>query len=872
MRRKLLISLVLSLVSISLMADARYRNARYASFAEGSPKGGIVFVGDSITDLGEWWEFFGDRPEILNRGVSGTTSEEMLAHVSSITALEPAKMFLMIGINDFVNPRIAGPDKTVSRIEKIVLAVRDASPSTQIFIESILPVSENNTRISADDIVLANEGLKALCSKYDLPYIDLWSSFVIKGRKCLDPSLSNDGLHLNVKGYGIWTRKIAPMVGYDSVLPVNPEVSYFGLKGSFGMRASAFKYLPAGGGYPILLDGDDGNCSPSREFRNGKRVRNRSIGWGTGTVTKENLDIISGVVYGQDTEIPFSQCNVLVNHPGDAVLNKTSGRTALSMRELFDGHWMSGYRLFEEVQFRQFSWNNRQPHKWFTFDIGTYARLSKAVVMPYCGFTQSDPAIFELWAWTGDGDIPSKTPEDWFETDPKWVRIARVDASSQNQKTAKFRIDKTGVGNPDTDPCVGGLEFRTGNCCADIPSARFYRFRMLNNYYGLVRYEYEEFTNFYEYTHACTMSELRLWRNDSPICTNEWQEPQPPVVDEKARDIVLFYCGGPRDRTKDSCPNFTDYIITDESRPRWLFDSSILLQQYPDNVHTYYGMGRMVKDGVSLFRLPARKDHIETLWKDWFEIFIPRLERQLGEAKRIVSQPFHKHHLVLMLSVLPKHRLYDYEWGCIDGTLEPDWDDWEQTKKVYFWQIDRLIGQFNAGNYQNVELLGFYWPQEDAGIAVWHLKDIADYIHAKGYQFSYIPMFNKNHCVYPLYSTWVDSGFDHTYLQPNYFFDKRVPYSRLAQACEIAGKYGMDMEMEFSPSNHPENIERLEHYMNVFDSCGVFNNSRSIAYYQRYRDFSDLKESRQTDSYKYSLYERLRDYVAKRHEMFYESK
>lgn len=864
--KRFFIVVMLALVSITADADWRYRAERYKSFEAEVPKGGIVFVGDSITDLGEWWEFFGDRPEILNRGVSGTTSEEMLAHISSITAIEPEKMFLMIGINDFVVPRIAGPDKTVSRIEKIILAVREASPSTKLFIESILPVSENNTRISADDIILANEGLKKLCRKYGLRYIDLWSSFVIKGRKCLDPSLSNDGLHLNVRGYSIWTHKISKYVGYSSILPENPEVSYYGLRGSFGMRASAFRYLPVNGNYPVLIKGDDGNCSSTREYLGGKRVRNRSIGWGTGTVKKENLEIISKMIYGTDSEIPFSQCRVLINHPGDAILNRTSGNKALTMRELFDGRWMSGYRRFDEVGFRQFSWNNRQPHKWFTFDIGEYARLSKAVVMPYCGFTQSDPAIFELWAYTGEGDVPPITPEDWFETDPKWVRIARVDASAEYEKTRKFRLDNSGIGNPEVDPCVNGLEFRTGNCCKEIPSARFYRFRMLNNYYGLVRYEYEEFMNFYDYTHACTMSELRLWKNDAPVCINDWEEPRRPYSEAKARDIVLFYCGGPKDGMKKTSPNFTDYIITDEKEPRWLFDGSLLLQQYPDNTHTYYGMGRMVKDGVTSFRLPADRNQIELLWRDWFEYIIPRLEKQIGEARKIVRQPFRKHQLVLMLSVLPKHNISDYEWGKLNGTDIIDWDDWDQAKKAYFWQIDRLVSQFKACHYENIDLLGFYWPQEDAGIAVWHLKELADYIHSKGYQFNYIPMFNKNHCVYPLYSTWIDSGFDFTYLQPNYFFDSKVPYSRLEEACRMAEKYGMGLEMEFSPSNHPENIERLEHYMNVFDSCGVFENSRSIAYYQRYRDFSDLKESKGKDEYKYSLYQRLRDYVAKRHE------
>jgi hypothetical protein len=59
----------------------------------------IIFLGNSITDGCEWSELLADR-HVKNRGISGDVTAGVLNRIREITASKPAKVFLLIGIND----------------------------------------------------------------------------------------------------------------------------------------------------------------------------------------------------------------------------------------------------------------------------------------------------------------------------------------------------------------------------------------------------------------------------------------------------------------------------------------------------------------------------------------------------------------------------------------------------------------------------------------------------------------------------------------------------------------------------------------------------------------------------------------------------
>ncbi|HVZ25875.1 MAG TPA: GDSL-type esterase/lipase family protein, partial [Sediminibacterium sp.] len=99
----------------------------------------IVFLGNSITDGAEWAELFGN-PAIKNRGISGDITAGVLHRLRDIIAGHPAKIFLLIGINDLA--RNIPPDTVVHNIRLIADILHKATPATKLYVQSLLPVND----------------------------------------------------------------------------------------------------------------------------------------------------------------------------------------------------------------------------------------------------------------------------------------------------------------------------------------------------------------------------------------------------------------------------------------------------------------------------------------------------------------------------------------------------------------------------------------------------------------------------------------------------------------------------------------------------------------------------------------------------------
>jgi lysophospholipase L1-like esterase len=216
-RFKLVLTLLtLTLAFSSLFArDAAkystYYNQR-ASLFESLPhaQDDIVFLGDSITDGGEWCELFGDS-RMKNRGISGDVTWGVLDRLEEVTAGKPAKIFLMIGVNDLAR------GKSVQEISanhrEIVEGILQASPETQLYLQSVLPVNNvfgkfNNHTDKGVEILVVNKKLKELAKATpNTEYIDLFQAFRTNDG-LLETLYSNDGLHLTGDGYVLWKSMI----------------------------------------------------------------------------------------------------------------------------------------------------------------------------------------------------------------------------------------------------------------------------------------------------------------------------------------------------------------------------------------------------------------------------------------------------------------------------------------------------------------------------------------------------------------------------------------------------------------------------------------------------------------------------------------
>lgn len=181
------------------------RLSHFKSQNEVVKKGGISFLGDSITEGYNVYEYFSDLL-VYNRGISGDTTLGLLNRLDeSVFKLNPSKVVVLIGTNDYQALNATNLD-ILERITLIVKTIKEKLPNTKIFIQSVYPV--NNT-LDKDMVgIRNNETIKLLnesLSKLDgITFINLYDKLIKDGN--LNKEYTKEGLHINPKGYNLITK------------------------------------------------------------------------------------------------------------------------------------------------------------------------------------------------------------------------------------------------------------------------------------------------------------------------------------------------------------------------------------------------------------------------------------------------------------------------------------------------------------------------------------------------------------------------------------------------------------------------------------------------------------------------------------------
>jgi len=186
-----------------------YHSHRIALFKkEPMTQGKIIFLGNSITEFGDWKKRLKD-PTIINRGIAGDITFGVLGRLDEVITHQPSKLFIEIGIND-ISKNI--PDTVViENILAIVRRVEGGSPTTQIFVQSILPTNNSvktefpDAMNKGEHIIMVNTQLSQCAKKMGFTFIDLFTKFLDKDGK-LDVRYTVDGLHPNAAGYRLWVQ------------------------------------------------------------------------------------------------------------------------------------------------------------------------------------------------------------------------------------------------------------------------------------------------------------------------------------------------------------------------------------------------------------------------------------------------------------------------------------------------------------------------------------------------------------------------------------------------------------------------------------------------------------------------------------------
>lgn len=186
--------------------------AQFKSFP--NSKKDIYFFGNSITAGVEWSELLG-LTNVRNRGISSDISFGLLERLDEVTEGKPAKVFILIGIND-ISRNI--PDSLlIKNYRKIIQRIKKESPATKIYFHTLLPVNNTFTQFKNHynkdaHILFVNSELKKIAREEKIGLIDLYPHFLDASNR-LDAQFTIDGLHLNAEGYKLW-KKLLIKSGY----------------------------------------------------------------------------------------------------------------------------------------------------------------------------------------------------------------------------------------------------------------------------------------------------------------------------------------------------------------------------------------------------------------------------------------------------------------------------------------------------------------------------------------------------------------------------------------------------------------------------------------------------------------------------------
>jgi lysophospholipase L1-like esterase len=181
----------------------RYRDENAAQ--HGRPD--LVLYGDSIT---EGWakfdpDFFAANPKLVDRGISGQTSAQMLVRFhADVVALKPRRVQIMAGTNDVAGNQ--GPTSEQAWRDNIIAMVEIArAHHIEPVLASIPPAAAFWWRKEvqpAQRIVALNTWLRAYAKAQRLRYVDYYAVLVGEGG-ALKYEYGEDGVHPNAAGYAV---------------------------------------------------------------------------------------------------------------------------------------------------------------------------------------------------------------------------------------------------------------------------------------------------------------------------------------------------------------------------------------------------------------------------------------------------------------------------------------------------------------------------------------------------------------------------------------------------------------------------------------------------------------------------------------------
>lgn len=164
-----------------------------------------AFVGDSLTEQGDWQSVLPGQ-HVLNFGVGGNTTDDLLDRLDEVVAAGPQTVVLEIGTNDFAWRLPV--EEVVANIERVLTELRSKLPDARVLVQSILP----RQREYAHVVRSVNEQISTFVPEVGAEYVDVWPTLA-DADGGLRREFTLDGLHLTDGGYEAWYALLRDVLG-----------------------------------------------------------------------------------------------------------------------------------------------------------------------------------------------------------------------------------------------------------------------------------------------------------------------------------------------------------------------------------------------------------------------------------------------------------------------------------------------------------------------------------------------------------------------------------------------------------------------------------------------------------------------------------
>ncbi len=174
----------------------------------------VVFLGDSLTARGDWEALLGPG-RVANQGLDGEVSAGVLRRLPAILAQPPAKLFIMVGINDLhgAEPASRQVANLLDNYRRMMSLLQKDAPQTRTLFLSLLPAGRDLADCQRlNDVVReVNRRLAQLAAQAGMAYVDLHARMLDHDGQ-LQADCTLDGLHLSKAGYQLWLETIRPFL------------------------------------------------------------------------------------------------------------------------------------------------------------------------------------------------------------------------------------------------------------------------------------------------------------------------------------------------------------------------------------------------------------------------------------------------------------------------------------------------------------------------------------------------------------------------------------------------------------------------------------------------------------------------------------